>query len=236
MAPNDHATRTNGRFVGGLSLVLLGYSSIVQLVPGYTALYVPLNLAATAIVLLAAHGAGLGFDDIAARTDRLSGGLRWGFGVGLIVVFGLTIGVAVPAFHPLLQDERVGDIGCGLLAYRTLVRIPFGTVILEEVAFRGVLFGALQRWAGLRAAVIGSSAVFGLWHIRPAVDLVEVNSLAASTLPSGLLVGGAVVVTGAAGILFCWLRIRSGSLLAPIIAHAVINSSATAAAFVVLRW
>ena len=83
---------------------------------------------------------------------------------------------------------------------------------------------------------IGCGAGFSADRLEPAVDLVEVNSLAASTLPSGLLVGGAVVVTGAAGILFCWLRIRSGSLLAPIIAHAVINSSATAAAFVVLRW
>jgi membrane protease YdiL (CAAX protease family) len=37
-----------------------------------------------------------------------------------------------------------------------------------------------------------------------------------------------VVVTTGAGLIFIWLRERSGSLLAPILAHAGLNASAFA--------
>ena len=229
-------SRADDRLVVGLSLALLVFSSTVQFVPGYTALYVPLGLAATGLVLLAGQRAGLDRADIGAEPRRLRNGLRWGGAVGLVAILGLAIAVAVPVFHPLLEDERVGEIGYGLLAYRALLRIPFGTVLLEEVAFRGVLFGAWQRWAGTWAAVVGSSVIFGLWHVRPAAELVEINGLTASAGGVALLVGGAVLFTAGAGAFFCWLRIRSSSLLAPIIAHALINSSATLAAFAVFRW
>jgi uncharacterized protein len=37
-------------------------------------------------------------------------------------------------------------------------------------------------------------------------------------------IAGAVLVTTVAGMMFCWLRERSGSLLAPILAHWATNS------------
>lgn len=228
--------RTDDLLVVGLSLALLVYSSTVQFVPGYTALYVPIGLAATGLVLLAGLRVGLDRAAIGVEPDRVRDGWRWGGAVGLVAVAALAIGVAVPVFHPLLEDERVGEIGYGLLAYRTLLRIPFGTALLEEVAFRGVLFGAWQRWTGTRAAVVGSSVVFGLWHVRPAAELVEINGLTASAGGVAVLVTAAVAFTAAAGVFFCWLRIRSGSLVAPIVAHAMINSAATVAAFAVFRW
>lgn len=222
-------------FIGGLSLALIVYNSTIQLIPGYTALYVPLNLAATALVVLAARRAGLEVRELALTRDAAPAGLAWGAGVTMVAGAGLLVAVIVPVFHPLLEDERVGDIGYGLLAYRALVRIPLGTVLLEEVAFRGVLFGAWNRWAGTRAAVVGSSLVFGVWHIRPAFDLLRVNDVA-DTLPAQVgLVAVAVVLTAVAGVLFCLLRIVSRSLIAPILAHAGVNSLATLAAYVVIN-
>jgi membrane protease YdiL (CAAX protease family) len=40
------------------------------------------------------------------------------------------------------------------------------------------------------------------------------------------IVGGAVAFTAVAGLGFVWLRERSGSLVAPVCAHAMVNSSA----------
>ena len=37
---------------------------------------------------------------------------------------------------------------------------------------------------------------------------------------------GNVAVTGAAGAVFGWLRLRSGSVLAPLLAHVALNDSA----------
>ena len=229
-------TISDRRFVGGLSVALLVFSGTVQLVPDYAAVYVPINLTLTALLLGLARRVGLDRSDLGLERDRLSGGLRSGVLVALVAVAALAVAVAIPAFHPLLEDERVGEIGYGLLAYRTLIRVPLGTALLEEAAFRGVLFGAWSRWAGTKSAVIGSSALFGLWHIRPTLELLSANDLAGSGPAQAGAVAGAVVLTAAAGVLFCWLRIRSGSLLAPFVTHVIVNSSAMVAAFAVLNW
>ena len=55
----------------------------------------------------------------------------------------------------------------GSRVFNPLVRIPFGTVLLEETLFRGVLLAlALRRWS-VATAVIVTSAIFGLWHVVP---------------------------------------------------------------------
>ena len=41
---------------------------------------------------------------------------------------------------------------------------------------------------------------------------------------------GNVAVTGMAGTVFAWLRLRSGSVAAPLLAHAALNSAALLAA------
>lgn len=221
--------------VVALSVALLIYASIVQLVPGYTALYVPISLVGTGLLLIVARWLRLDRRDLAITPDRVADGLRWGGVIGLVAATGLAVGVAVPALRPLLEDDRVGDIGYGLLAYRMFIRIPLGTALLEEVAFRGVLFGAWQRWAGTRAAIVGSSVVFGLWHVRPAWDLLDENGVSQPVAVELLLVATAVMLTAAAGGFFCWLRTRSRSLVAPFVAHAMINSVATLAAFAAFR-
>jgi len=49
-------------------------------------------------------------------------------------------------------------------------------------------------------------------------------------LRQAAFVAGNVAVTGAAGAVFGWLRLRSGSVLAPLLAHAALNDSALVAA------
>jgi CAAX protease family protein len=51
------------------------------------------------------------------------------------------------------------------LAYHACVRIPLGTVVLEEVAFRSVLPALAARRYGISGGVLIASALFGLWHV-----------------------------------------------------------------------
>ena len=109
------------------------------------------------------------------------------------------------------------------------------TAIPEEFAFRGVLLGsALKRWRPWRASLV-TSVLFGLWHIAPTLHTMSDNHVfrgeAGSVAGQALLVLGAVLVTSGAGLVFCWLRLRSGSLIAPVLAHAATNGLALTVAW-----
>ena len=75
-----------------------------------------------------------------------------------------------------------------------------------------------------RAAVVMSSVLFGLWHVLPSLNLADVNPVFEGLLGTGLAdkFGGvaiAVVGTFLVGQWLCFLRYRSGSILAPVIVH-----------------
>jgi uncharacterized protein len=196
--------------------------------------YIPGNLAVAGLLLAFARWRGLSWRALGLAGETAAAGLRLGALVTLAVAAGLALALAVPALEPLLLDQRIAGLTLAGLAWQTLVRIPLGTVVLEEVAFRGVLLAAWERQAGLTAAVIGSSVVFGLWHIGPTIVALRINALPLDGR-GWLAVAGAVVATAVAGVLFCLLRWRSGSLLAPMMAHVATNSLGTLAAFVAQR-
>jgi membrane protease YdiL (CAAX protease family) len=140
----------------------------------------------------------------------------------------------IPATNGFLHDSRA-EIGGERLLYELGVSIVLLTAIPEELAFRGVLLGsALRLWSPLRASLI-TSALFGLWHIAPTLhtmsDNRSVSGLAASVGGRVLVVFGSIAVTSIAGLAFCWLRLRSRSLLAPIMAHIATNGLALTVAW-----
>jgi uncharacterized protein len=212
------------RFALGLSLGLLVWNNLAHLVPGASAAYVPLNLAAAAIVVGIARRRGLSSSDLGLRRDRVGAGLRWGAAVAAVVAVVLAVAMLVPSLDPLLDDARVRCLSPAAVAYHALVRIPFGTVLLEEVAFRGALFGALARGSSRMRAAAASSAVFGLWHIRPTLGLLDANDVAADTAALAGALVAAIVATAAGGMFFCALRTMSDSTVAPIVAHTAMNS------------
>jgi hypothetical protein len=58
----------------------------------------------------------------------------------------------------VVQDQRVADVDTPVeLAYQALVRIPFGTAVMEEFAFRGVLVGLPAGMGPMKTAVAVSS-------------------------------------------------------------------------------
>ncbi|HZA79427.1 MAG TPA: CPBP family intramembrane glutamic endopeptidase [Acidimicrobiales bacterium] len=200
------------------------------------ALYVPVNLGTAALLVMIGRASGLSARQLGLSRATLRPGLVVG-GIGAaLVVVGVVLGAVVPLTRPWFEDERVADVdSLADLAYQALVRIPLGTALLEELAFRGVLLALLARVRPIGTAVTVSSVLFGLWHIRPTLGALATNDLAQSAWSQAGAVTGAVVLTTVGGFVFCGLRLGSRSLLAPLIVHASANSAATVAAWIVLR-
>ncbi|MCW2910929.1 MAG: Abortive infection protein, partial [Actinomycetia bacterium] len=108
---------------------------------------------------------------------------------------GWLILAAVPAIRPVLADQRIAGLTRRGVAYQAMVRIPAGTVLWEETAFRGVLQASLRRVMPRPAAIVLTSAVFGLWHIRPTADALRINQVAGSRRAALGSVAAAVAAT-----------------------------------------
>lgn len=201
-----------------------------------SALYVPVNLAVVAVLAVLAVRQRVSLAELGLSRSRIPTGLVVGFAIAVGVAVVLVIGAALPLTRGFFEDQRVANIeGGSALAYQTLVRIPFGTALLEEFAFRGILLALLLRLHPTGVAVAISSLLFGFWHIHPTLDALSTNDLASGALQTAGAVTGAVVVTAIGGVVFCALRLWTGSLLTPILAHTATNSLGTAVAYVVLR-
>jgi membrane protease YdiL (CAAX protease family) len=173
--------------------------------------------------------AGLGWAELGLARDRLRSGILHGLAVLGIIVVVLGVAVAVPASRDLFPDDGEPVSGLRVLL-DAAVQIPGATVFPEEVVFRGVLLALLLRRGTLRRALLWHSLLFGLWHVPPLLIGAEDGSLAA--LPLAL---ATVVATGVAGLGFAWLRLRSGSLIAPFLAHVGTNSTALVTTWIATR-
>jgi len=206
--------------------------------------YVPWNIGvASGLVWWARTAGGCSGAELGLSRRHLLGGLRWGGAAAAAVAAVYAAGVAVPRSRAAFRDDRAENVVPLEVLWRVLVEIPFGTVPADEVAFRGVLpamfrqrFAAEPNWA-VRADLT-ASGLFGLWHILPASGLAEANPTLRE-LPSGAAaataVAGSVAGTTAAGLLFTWLRNRSGSVLAPVMLHGAINGGAYSVAWALGR-
>ncbi|GII53137.1 hypothetical protein Pth03_15260 [Planotetraspora thailandica] len=187
--------------------------------------WAPATSGAAALALLTvARRDGLGWQELGF--EQAGRGARAGGLLAAAVAAGYTAGVAMPRTRPLFLDERALALSRVRLAEEVLVQVPFGTVLLEEVAFRGVLPALLARRTSPRAVGVVSAALFGLWHVLPAADMARANPALAGAVRGGRLarvVAGTVVSTAAAGMLFHGLR-RRGGLLAPALLHVATNS------------
>jgi membrane protease YdiL (CAAX protease family) len=188
----------------------------------------------TAALALVAWNARATTADLGLGRADIGAGLRYGAGALGIVLLVLIVAAVIPATNGFLHDSRA-QISGGRLLYEIGVSIVLLTAIPEEFAFRGVLLGsALRMWGPWRASLV-TSALFGLWHIAPTLHTMSDNrefaGAAAHTGGQVLLVLGSVAVTFVAGLAFCWLRLRSRSLIAPVMAHVATNGLALTVAW-----
>lgn len=190
--------------------------------------------AAVGLVILLRYR-GLDWAELGLGREHWKSGLSYALAAVTVVVSVIAIGVLLPMTRPMFLNNHYATVSGALIA--SMVIIPLQTVIPEELAFRGVLHGALDRAWGFRGVAMAGSLLFGLWHVATSLGLTS-NNVGFTRLFGGGVVGMvagvtlAVVATGAAGFVFSWLRRRSGSLIAPIALHWSLNGVGALAAAV----
>jgi membrane protease YdiL (CAAX protease family) len=191
--------------------------------------------AAVALVLLM-RASGLDWVDLGLGREHWRSGMGYALAAVAVVMSVIAIGVLLPMTRPMFMNNHYATISGALVA--SMIIIPLQTVIPEELAFRGVLHGTLNRAWGFRGVALAGSLLFGLWHVSTSLGLTS-NNVGFSRLFGGGIVGMlagvtmAVLATGAAGFVFSWLRRRSGSLIAPIALHWSLNGMGALAAALV---
>jgi len=202
--------------------------------PWHRRWYAPVNAGAAGAALAAAAASGLTAADLGVGRDAWRPG-RLGSRLAAATAAGWLVAAAVPATRPRLNEKRITSLNGRALAYQVGFRIPVGTVLWEEIAFRGVLQAALRRVMSEPAAIAVASGVFGIWHIRPTAAALRVNGLAGDRGQALARVAAGVAATTAAGALFGSLRARSGSLAAPVLLHLATNCVGLVIAWTVAR-
>jgi membrane protease YdiL (CAAX protease family) len=184
--------------------------------------------------------AGLSWADMGLGRGTWRPGLRWaGVEIGAAALV-LAMAAALPLTRNAFRDSRY-HLGLGSALLTSFVLIPVGTVLLEEVAFRGVLWGLLRRARGTATATVVSSLLFGLWHALPSLGLASANEAITGVVGSGrsaqvVTVISTMAFTACAGVVFCELRRRSGSILAPAGLHWAVNGLGVLASAAVWAW
>jgi len=194
--------------------------------------YLPANLLTGTVIVILAVRSGVDAEDIAGPRPWMGRGGRAAIvaaGCGVAAVCAIAM---LPVGGDLFGDTRVLGVGSVGLVYRAAIRIPIGTALFEELAFRGVIPAlgrqvGSHRWANLLAATL-----FGLWHVIPAAFLATDNQVA------GHLAGWAVVIASVAataliGLGFSAMRDRWG-LVVPVATHAAVNVTAFVIAWAML--
>jgi uncharacterized protein len=143
-------------------------------------------------------------------------GVRVGLAAAAPVVLGVAAATALPQVRTDMADRDLPD---GVVQW-LLLGIPVGTVASEEAAYRGALGTVAADAFGPAGGRLVQAAAFGLSHI-------------ADARATGEPIVPTVLVTGLAGWAFGWLYERSGSLIAPMLAHLAINEAGAVAALAV---
>ncbi|MFT3661602.1 MAG: CPBP family glutamic-type intramembrane protease [Gordonia sp. (in: high G+C Gram-positive bacteria)] len=193
--------------------------------------------AVAAAATAAAVESGLSTEELGLDPHALGRGLGWSAGVAATTAAGIAAGLAIPRVRGLFRNEDYPDLPGALRA--ALAEIPLRTVLPEEMLFRGVLLGLLLRTYPAQTAVPVQAALFGLWHVAGSLDLAAASPGIGDAVGRGragraLGAAGAVVFTGAAGIVFGRLRVGTGGLAPAVALHWAANGAGAVAS--ALAW
>lgn len=183
---------------------------------------------------------GCSWTDLGLGRAYFLSGFLWGGLCILLIALVYFVGSLMRRTRTAFHDERMSDLSATGVLFQALVEVPLGTVLLEEIAFRSVLFAMLARRYGLVWAIVLSCIAFGLWHVLPSIGTHEQNPALGSVVGEGrrgnvLAVVFSVVSTGLSAIIFIALRLVSGSVFAPMGLHWGTNGLGYAFSWVLIR-
>jgi membrane protease YdiL (CAAX protease family) len=184
------------------------------------------SIAVTGGLLVAAFRSGLGAAHLGLSPAGQGVAALVSLGIAVVVASAVAAAGKVPRLLRLFEDSRRTGLTGREVARQALLDVPLGTVLVEEVAFRGVLLGLLLAQFGTGGAVAVSSLLFGLWHVPSALELHDASAIGSGDVHDrGRTVLATVAFTAAAGVVFAALRLLSGSLLPPAALHWATNAS-----------
>ena len=183
---SSHRARQRRLIALGVAIALLVISNVMsnRILPEWA--YVPWNLSMAFVLLVRRLPR-------RRRTGRRSG---WASGTGTgrsasgcccsaAPRCSSRSGWSLPATRNAFIDTRIGDADVAQMLCVVLMQIPLGTVVLEEVAFRGVLPALMGASPAIRwrwRPVLGASVLFGLWHILPSIGIDNANAAVGDAL------------------------------------------------------
>jgi uncharacterized protein len=219
----------------GVVVVVLALTNVIAHFTTPWASIATVPAAAVGLVVLV-RSRGLGWAELGLSREHWKAGAGYAVAAVVVVSSVIAIGMLLPWTRPMFLNNNYATVSGALIA--SMIIIPLQTVIPEELAFRGVLHGALNRAWGFRGVAAAGSLLFGLWHIATSLGLTSSNVGFTRIFGGGLpgTIAGvvlAVAATAVAGFVFTWLRRRSGSLIAPIALHWSLNGLGALAAALV---
>lgn len=120
----------------------------------------------------------------------------FGIGLGLALFFKIAIVFAVLSGEPVPEQTLPDPFSLTILLATDIVLIP----VVEELLFRGILFGSFCRSASYQAAIVCSAVIFTLSHLM-------------ISWPSVFVIG----------ILLAWIYWRTNNLVVTMVIHGTIN-------------
>jgi membrane protease YdiL (CAAX protease family) len=181
---------------------------------------VTIGLLLIVIVLAWAWWARISWAELGLDRQGIWGSLALGFGVAaatlvpalLIMRFPPVVGEPV-SYGPALAITTTD------LLLRVLILMPIDTVLPEELAFRGVLLSSLLRRHAAVAAVLLAAVPFTVWHVVIVGRTLGLTNLVEQPLFTALGFAGALIAVFIGGVLFGWLRVKTGHLAGSLAAH-----------------
>ncbi len=126
----------------------------------------------------------------------------WAVGFLIMVLYNYLQNVIFPGSLESLKilEEFLGDTSI----IEKLVAISLAPAICEELLFRGLIYGSLEKKIGVKKAIIISGLLFGAFHLYPAK----------------------ILTTGILGIFFAFVVYKTGSIYPAMFIHFLNNALA----------
>ena len=139
----------------GVVVVVLALTNLIAHFTTPWASVATVPAAAIGLVLLV-RSRGLGWAELGLGREHWKSGVGYALAAFGLVGAVIAIGALLPWTRPMFMNDHYATLSGALLA--SMIIIPLQTVIPEELAFRGVLHGALNRAWGFRGVAAGGLA------------------------------------------------------------------------------